>query len=48
MNKYEEYEQKNNFKMKGIQIVYNMEFARQMIDQVLFICTEIDTLLVPD
>lgn len=38
----------NRFKMKSIQIIYNMEFSREMIESIFQHCFMLDSLLEAD
>jgi hypothetical protein len=38
----------NQFKMKSIQIIYNMKFSREMVESIFQLCYILDGLLVQE
>lgn len=44
--KYQEEDEKNPFKMENIQVIYNMEFSREMTNQILYLAYVVDSLLI--
>ena len=42
---YDDADDGNHYKMKSIQIIYNMEFSRQMIEQIFYLSYLVDSSL---
>ena len=36
----------NHFKMKSISIIYNMEFSREMLEQIFYLSYVVDSYLI--